>query len=62
MTRHGTRPLDSVDFEVKSVRVSYAGSLVGTLAVTADGLLAFEYADEWLRSGFSISPLSTYGD
>ena len=28
------------------------------LALTADGVLAFEYDDGWIREGFSISPLS----
>ena len=32
---------------------------VGTLAETKDHLMAFEYSDEWIRSGFSISPAST---
>lgn len=31
---------------------------VGTLAETKDYLMAFEYSDEWVRSGFSISPAS----
>lgn len=31
---------------------------VGTLAETKDHLMAFEYSDEWIRSGFSISPAS----
>lgn len=31
---------------------------VGTLAETKEHLIAFEYSDEWVRSGFSISPSS----
>lgn len=31
---------------------------VGTLAENKDHLMAFEYSDEWVRSGFSISPAS----
>ncbi|MCL2632850.1 MAG: type II toxin-antitoxin system HipA family toxin [Coriobacteriia bacterium] len=31
---------------------------VGTIARTRDGLYAFEYTDEWVQEGFSISPLS----
>ncbi len=31
---------------------------VGTLALTANHLAAFEYASDWLSDGFSISPLS----
>lgn len=31
---------------------------VGTLAETKEHLVAFEYSDEWLNDGFSISPIS----
>lgn len=31
---------------------------VGTLAVTKDYLTAFEYDEDWLRNGFSVSPVS----
>ena len=31
---------------------------IGTLAETKDYLMAFEYSDEWVGSGFSISPAS----
>lgn len=31
---------------------------VGTLANASNHLIAFEYSDEWLETGFSISPLS----
>lgn len=34
------------------------GAHVGTLALTQEGTTAFEYSDEWVASGFSISPLS----
>ena len=50
--------LCDVDLDIRSVRVRYAGRMVGTLALTADGVLAFEYDDGWIREGFSISPLS----
>ncbi len=40
------------------VRVSMHGRDVGTVAVADGGVLAFEYSQEWLRDGFSISPLS----
>lgn len=50
--------LRDVDLDIRSVRVRYAGRMVGTLALTADGVLAFEYDDGWIREGFSISPLS----
>ena len=32
--------------------------LVGTLALTPDHKAAFEYSDDWLEKGFSISPFS----
>ena len=31
---------------------------VGTLAETKEHIVAFEYSDEWLNDGFSISPMS----
>ena len=37
--------LCDVDLDIRSVRVRYAGRMVGTLALTADGVLAFEYDD-----------------
>ncbi len=40
------------------VRVLMHGRVVGTVAVASGGVLAFEYSREWLRDGFSISPLS----
>lgn len=42
---------------VTSMTVYAFGRPVGTLA-QADDVVAFEYSDEWLRSGFSVSPLS----
>lgn len=44
--------------KLKSLLVKYDGKTVGALAMTRDGLVAFEYADEWLASGFSISPFA----
>lgn len=41
---------------IKQIEVIFANSLVGRLALTKDGLCAFEYSAEWLDSGFSISP------
>ena len=32
--------------------------LVGTLALTKDKKIAFQYSDEWLETGFSINPFS----
>lgn len=42
----------------KSLLVFMEGRRVGTLAKTADHLVAFEYDPEWLATGFSISPRS----
>ena len=42
----------------KQLEVSINQKHVGTLAETKDHLMAFEYSDEWVRSGFSISPAS----
>ena len=41
---------------VKQVEVLYHNQLVGRMALTKEGLCAFEYAAEWLSTGFSISP------
>lgn len=40
------------------LEVWMANKKVGRLALRKDGLAAFEYDDEWLKNGFSISPLS----
>lgn len=42
----------------KALNVFAGERRVGTLAVTAKHLVAFEYDDEWLRTGFSINPFS----
>ena len=42
----------------KYLKVFYNSALVGTLAKTPDRLVAFEYDNEWLATGFSISPFS----
>ena len=45
--------------DLTSITVFYRGRLVGTLArPSASGATYFQYSDEWLRDGFSISPLS----
>lgn len=41
---------------LKQIEVVYDNRLVGRLALTNEGLCAFEYSAEWLGSGFSISP------
>ena len=44
--------------ENKVLHVYYGERLVGTMALTESKKAAFEYADEWLADGFSISPFS----
>jgi serine/threonine-protein kinase HipA len=41
-----------------ALQVLYDGRLVGTLAMTANHKAAFQYSEEWLEHGFSISPFS----
>ena len=41
---------------IKQIEVIYDNRPVGRLALTKEGLCAFEYSAEWLGSGFSISP------
>lgn len=48
----------AADLALKSLRVTLRGELVGTLAQTEDGVLAFQYADSWIEDGFSLSPFS----
>jgi len=38
--------------------VKYHGRNVGTLAISQNKKVAFQYDDEWIESGFSISPFS----
>lgn len=40
------------------LKVFFNEILVGTLATTKDNLVAFEYDEDWLNNGFSISPFS----
>lgn len=42
----------------KVINVLYDGKIVGTLALMKNRNIAFEYSDEWIESGFSISPFS----
>lgn len=44
--------------KVKKLSVMYNGMCVGTLALYKNYRCAFEYSDEWLAHGFSISPFS----
>lgn len=43
---------------IKQLQVLYDNRLVGTLALTAEHKVAFQYSDGWLQDGFSISPFS----
>ncbi|MBQ8177696.1 MAG: type II toxin-antitoxin system HipA family toxin [Clostridia bacterium] len=43
---------------VKKVIVKYNGTIVGYLAELSEGRIAFQYDDEWIKKGFSISPFS----
>ena len=42
----------------KQLDVYIDGHVVGTLAETPEKLVAFQYSDEWLKTGFDISPFS----
>lgn len=42
--------------DIKQIEVFYNNRQVGRLALTKDGLCAFEYSTAWIETGFSISP------
>ena len=44
--------------KIKSLQVFYNEKKVGTLALMKNNIVAFEYDNEWLNNGFSISPFS----
>ncbi len=44
--------------EGNALRVYYDGRFVGTMAMAAGHKVAFQYSEEWLDTGFSISPFS----
>ena len=44
--------------ETKTLQVMYDEKLVGTLAKASGHKVAFQYSEEWLEDGFSISPFS----
>ena len=44
--------------ETRILEVHYHGRIVGTLAEMPDRRIAFQYSEEWIKDGFSISPLS----
>lgn len=42
----------------RTLQVLYDGRLVGNLAITSGRKVAFQYSEEWLETGFAISPFS----
>ncbi len=44
--------------KVKKLNVKYNDKLVGYLVELEDGRIAFQYDEEWINTGFSISPFS----
>lgn len=44
--------------KIKSLQVFFNEKKVGTLALMKNNIVAFEYDNEWLNNGFSISPFS----
>ena len=44
--------------KIKALQVFYNDKKVGTLALMKNNIVAFEYDNEWLNNGFSISPYS----
>ena len=44
--------------QVRKLMVKYNGGIVGYLAHLHNDCIAFQYDDEWLNKGFSISPFS----
>jgi len=43
---------------LRELKVKYSGKNVGTLALSGNGKTAFSYDEEWLETGFSVSPFS----
>lgn len=48
----------ALNLDISQLDVLLFNEKVGTLTETPDGLAAFQYTDEWLRNGYSISPFS----
>ena len=44
--------------KIKQLQVHYEGRTVGTVALYRKHLAAFQYSEEWIADGFSISPFS----
>ncbi len=43
---------------IKKIIVKYENEVVGTLALTKEKNVAFQYNEDWVKNGFSISPFS----
>ena len=43
---------------IQKVIVKYNNKIVGYLIEMEDNKIAFQYDEEWIKSGFSISPFS----
>lgn len=43
---------------ILKLTVKYNSRIVGYLVLIDDNKIAFQYDDEWLKNGFSISPFS----
>lgn len=44
--------------EISKLNAFIENRYVGTLAITKNGLTAFEYSDEWIAEGYSLNPFS----
>ena len=44
--------------KIKQLQVLYEGRTVGTMALYRKHLAAFQYSEEWIADGFSVSPFS----
>ena len=44
--------------KIKSLQIFFNEKKVGTLALMKNNIVAFEYDNEWINNGFSISPFS----
>lgn len=42
---------------IKKIEVFTGNRKIGTLAITSDNKIAFQYTQEWISSGFSLNPL-----
>ncbi len=44
--------------EIKKLTVKFNGRIVGRLVEIEEGKIAFQYDEDWIKTGFSISPFS----